>query len=110
MVKLEGASGSVVLVNPSTVTLIAEATQAGFSVVHVTSGVYSATVKGTPEEVHARLFPQEVASASPVAPGVRVASLSALEVLEWVSQCAMNGPVVVPDYVVKCARKALGRE
>ena len=111
MVKLEGASGSVVFVNPSAVILIAEAVPASQSVVH-TNGVCSATVKGTPEEVHAKLFPETAEHALEVAARLDAEERQErLRLARWVMEkVAFIYADRMPTDVVAAANKALGRE
>lgn len=101
MVRLEAISGREVFIHPARALAIEHAAQHGNSVVHVGTGI-NVVVKGTPDEVHAKLFPEMWT--------VKDLPADVVEVLEYVDQVANNRPVTIAPSIGELARKALGRE
>lgn len=100
MVKLEAENGAVMYINPARTSSIVASAAAGLTI--VVADRMNHTVKGTPDEVHAKLFPEagpEFALASDVR-----------RVLDYVVQIGTIYPVVLDPGVIAVARKALGRE
>lgn len=97
MVKLEAISGRDVLVQPSRVLAIEHAAHHGNSVIHLGTGI-NVVVKGTPDEVHAKLFPETEFS--------RVRERASHDVLMWVIEDCKDAHAGV----IGSARLALGLE
>lgn len=108
MVKFEAMSGREVFISPERALAVEHAHNHGTSVIHLGTGI-NVVVKGTPEEVHAKLFP-------PVDDGfgmrVTERNEAMLEVLECVAEAKVDdyGHIHLPETAVALARKALGRE
>lgn len=100
MVKLEALSGREVFIQSDRALAIEHAAQHGNSVIHLGIGI-NVVVKGTPEEVHAKLFPKN---------GVMELPEDVIAVLEYVDHVANNRPVTIFPSIGARARKALGRE
>ena len=109
MVRLENKHGVAVYVTPGEVRTISPHKDDGITVLHTGDSFFN--VRGTPDEVHAKLFP---ASASPIHVKLseyqesRAKELqeATMRVLTW----CCDGKEDLPSYVVDDARKALGRE
>lgn len=96
MVKLEGKTGGAIYINPETVLLVGVSDDGTGTVVHVGVGIWC-TVKGTPDEVHAKLFPEAVDAGFMI------------DVLAWVADSADEKEADIPADIARRARKALGR-
>lgn len=100
MVKLESHDGRSLYVVPEAVKSVAPSGIGGCSSVDVSPAFF--VVKGTPDEVHAKLFPTHPVTSETMDDVVTV--------LEWVDLQVSGEAVTVPAHVIAKARKALGRE
>lgn len=115
MVKLETEDGRPVYLSPLQVVAIREhdARQPGqysaedCTAMWCTSGCF-VVVKGTPDEVHAKLFPEE----RPMGFTLLERNQAMLDVLECVAEAKADdfGNIHLPDTAIALARKALGLE
>ena len=103
MVKLDTKSGGVVFIRPDTVTLVSSSEDLSGTVVHFGPGAW-VQLKGTPEEVHAKLFPETFG------PSPLEFVTEARQVLEYVLDVSNGRPVVIDPLIREKARKALGME
>jgi hypothetical protein len=100
VVKLEDSDGLAVFVAPEHVATINAAAGDGYASVWDVGGTHI-DVKGTPDEVHAKLFPEH--------PVTSATTDDALTVLEWVASEEGPDTISLPSRMVTLARKALGR-
>lgn len=95
MVKLEAENGAVMYINPARTSSVVASAAAGLTI--VVADRMNHTVKGTPDEVHAKLFPPTPAFSDTEAARV---------VLEWAADPRSSWR----EEIETLARKALGRE
>lgn len=98
MVRFENRHGIAVYVTPGEVRTISPHKDDGITVIHTGDSFFN--VRGTPDEVHAKLFPERFGFTS------TERNEAMLRVLTWASSDNLS----VPAYVRDDARKALGRE
>lgn len=114
MVKLEDVDGGWLYINPNMVVSLTPVDGHEITRICLTESDME-DVKGTPDEVHAKLFPEVPKRALETyskreADERREREANVRLVLEYVEECGIGHAGPISPSIVKAARKALGRE